>query len=171
MARTSEGQPTRGGRRAEFPGGCLPPITMPTPTITDLDATSQTGTEHRHTLRGRVLLIEDEPLLCRTMAMLLRSAGFSVHDTGNGRVALAAFKRQPFDVVITDMYMPDCDGIELILKVRATYPAARIVAISADPGSLEVLRMASHLGADATLAKPFTAGQLLDALSRVLSRP
>ena len=105
------------------------------------------------------------------MAKLLRDSGYRVDTVDHGEAALAALRGGTFDSIITDMYLPGCDGIELILKVRERDPAVRIVAISADPSSLEILRMAAHLGATATLAKPFTAGALLDTLTRVLSCP
>jgi CheY-like chemotaxis protein len=95
--------------------------------------------------------------------------GFNVVTAANGVEALALFDALHFDVVVTDIFMPEEDGIELIQDVRAREPRFPIVAISG--GSLRHLKalgIASSLGADALLEKPCDAGELVAAIRRAI---
>ncbi|OPH16275.1 response regulator [Azospirillum brasilense] len=116
----------------------------------------------------RVLLAEDEPVSQQAAAALLRRAGHEVTVVGDGRAALAAVEREPYDLVLMDVQMPDMDGIEATRRIRALSDGAgntaglRIVALTASavPGAAERCRAA---GADAVLEKPLRLSAL-DAL-------
>jgi len=90
---------------------------------------------------------------------------------GNGREALAEYRLRPADLVLTDIVMPDMEGLETIGELRRLNPAAKIIAMSGG-GHWEfkdILLAAKRLGAHRTLAKPFKLHDLLDAVRAVLS--
>lgn len=111
----------------------------------------------------RILVIDDESGLRLTVRKMLESAGHEVVEAENGRRGVEAYRKDSADVVITDIIMPEKEGIETIRDIRALDPAVRIVAISGDGigPNVDFLRIARKLGADATLAKPFRREELL----------
>jgi CheY-like chemotaxis protein len=111
----------------------------------------------------RVLVIDDEAALRQTMRRMLESAGHEVIEAENGRLGLEAYRKQPADVVLTDIIMPQKEGIETIRDIRAVDSKVRIVAISGGGRNqnMDFLRIAAKLGASATLAKPFRKEELL----------
>src|SRR5687767_16018458 len=70
----------------------------------------------------RCLVVDDEPHLRRLLSRLMRSEGFQTEEAENGRVAQEALNREPATLVLTDLHMPELDGIGLLRHVRATYP-------------------------------------------------
>ncbi|MEO7598586.1 MAG: response regulator [Opitutus sp.] len=117
-----------------------------------------------------ILLIDDNAQLHEILRPLLVKLGYVVTSASNGAEAFDAIAQAQFDVVITDLLMPEKDGIEVIGEVRRKQPGARIVAMSGGGrGSREhYLEMAAGLGAHAVLGKPFSASELEAALSSVL---
>ncbi len=115
-------------------------------------------------LRGpRILLAEDDVQLARSLAEFLGRHGYTVLQAHDGRSATKLLARQQVDLLISDIYMPEGDGIELLSLVRRCTPAPAVVAMSgAGLGRVEgMLRMAAVLGAARTLAKPFSLQHLL----------
>jgi CheY-like chemotaxis protein len=113
----------------------------------------------------RILLIDDEAPLRMLMRQMLEGAGHQVVEGENGRVGLAAFASAPTDVVVTDIIMPEAEGIETMLEIRKLAPAVRIVAISGGGRmKADFLGMARQLGAQATLPKPFRKEEFLDCV-------
>jgi CheY-like chemotaxis protein len=120
---------------------------------------------------ARVLIVEDDLLVGGMMERALMRAGHEVAVTVNGRAGLAALRASDdFDAVITDLFMPECDGIELIRQIRAQHAGVPILAISGggNCGYRQLLAMSSLLGAAATLRKPFTNLELAGALDTLL---
>jgi len=118
----------------------------------------------------RILVVDDDADLRRVLGRFLRGAGYVVGEATNGREAITAYRSEPADLVITDMYMPDSDGVDVIMRLRSEFPTARFMAISgggfADPThTLETARGAGALG---TLSKPFTRASLFRVLSDCL---
>lgn len=116
--------------------------------------------------RQRALVVEDDELVRALMAEILRTAGYSVFEAVNGADGLAQARAVLPDVVVTDIFMPAQDGIEVLREIKRELPATRVVAVSG--GSLRVpqldmLTVATKLGADATVNKPFTPTELLVA--------
>lgn len=116
----------------------------------------------------KILLIDDDELLREGLSRALGSAGYEVEEAGNGLDGLRAFRARGADVVITDLVMPEREGIETIVELHRDFPTVPIIAISGGlrSGSLDVLHVAGLLGATATIAKPFEIGELLAAVDR-----
>jgi len=114
----------------------------------------------------KILLIDDDLLVRRSLSRILQSAGYEVATATNGNSGLAIFRSEHPDIVITDIIMPDQDGIGTILQIRQENPAVKIVAISGGGRHLgtDMLNAARKLGADEILAKPFDAEELLQAI-------
>jgi CheY-like chemotaxis protein len=81
---------------------------------------------------ARILLVEDDEAVRDILKKALVSSGHEVEEAENGNVALAAYRRQPCDLVITDLVMPEKDGLETILELRRMNPAVKIVAMSGE---------------------------------------
>lgn len=118
-----------------------------------------------------ILVIDDEELIRVQVSSALEQEGFVVHEAANGNEGLTQIELSVPDLVITDILMPDKEGIETILDLRRRYPSIRIIAISGGGrmGNKDFLRTAKHLGADRTLAKPFALGELLKLVREVLA--
>jgi two-component system chemotaxis response regulator CheY len=123
---------------------------------------------------ARILLVDDDEAIRSVLGMALVSAGYEVEEAADGDFALAAYRRHRADVVITDLVMPEKDGLAMIMDLRRLDPGAKVIAISGGgrslgPGQL-YLESARSLGALLILAKPFTAAALLKAVEDVLPR-
>ncbi len=117
----------------------------------------------------RVLVVEDDDLIREMMCDILVRAGYEVRSAAHGREGLASFAEWPDAIVVTDLIMPEVEGLDLIQQVRETNPDARIIATSGggSVGGDCYLHLASVLGATSTLQKPFRPQQLLDAVNAV----
>lgn len=121
----------------------------------------------------RILIIDDEPLVRSVLRSILERNGHTVMDAPDGRAGLALWRHTPSDLVITDIFMPETDGIEVILQLTCIWPQAKIIAMTGgdkkgDFTSL-VAPAALQLGAQHILVKPFTKQTLLAAISAVLN--
>ena len=120
---------------------------------------------------ARILVIDDEILVRATIEAVLSTKGHAVSLAVNGRDAMAKLRGGEFDLVITDLIMPEMEGIETILAIRKELPGLHILAISGG-GRMQAgdfLDMAGKLGADGVLRKPFTPEELLDAVARAVA--
>ncbi len=114
----------------------------------------------------RVLVVDDSADIRGFMKLALERAGFEVEVAPDGRRALDAALLRPADVLITDIFMPELDGLELIEAVKLMFPQTRILAVSGGGhvAKGDYLAIGSEIGADAVLRKPFTAEALVSAL-------
>jgi DNA-binding response OmpR family regulator len=121
---------------------------------------------------ARVLLIDDDAELLMLLRRAFQAAGYVVGHAANGEEGLDRFRREPADLVVTDIFMPRRDGIETILALRLLDPLVRIIAIGGARGASphDCLDLAWQLGANETVAKPFGPSDILQAAERVLSR-
>lgn len=120
---------------------------------------------------ARILLIDDEDLVRATLRYALERAGHSVVEAGNGREGIAILDRGGIDLMVTDIVMPEMEGIETIRTVRREHPEVKIVAMSGVAVvAVDFLELAGRLGADEILRKPFSAKTLTDAVERILPR-
>ncbi len=113
-----------------------------------------------------VLVIDDEDLVRDTLRRALESAGIEVTVAADGREGLETYLANPTDVVVTDILMPEKEGIETIIELKRENPEVKIVAISGGDraGNTDFLEMAVLLGADRVLRKPFRPRELLAAI-------
>ena len=128
-----------------------------------------------HTRRSRrlVLVVDDDAGLRDSIRALLESMGFLVSTAANALEALTEVGAQRPDVILTDIYMPDGDGYELITAIRSFGENIPIIAMSGGAfqfGIVDHLGMAKRLGAEATLAKPFRAAALVETVDRAISQ-
>jgi CheY-like chemotaxis protein len=116
-----------------------------------------------------ILVVDDDEALRTSVSRMLRGIGHVVREAVDGADALRSVRIAPPDLIITDIMMPDSDGIELIGAVKTIHPAVRIIAISgrAAFGDLDLLNLAGMIGADVTLTKPMSPDELLEAVARL----
>ena len=121
----------------------------------------------------RILLVDDDDLSRGAVHRMLERAGYSVHSTGQGTQAILRYKTDGADLVITDLIMPETDGLEIIQELRRMDPAVRILAISGGGrvDAEEYLSVARKFGAIEVLPKPFTGQELKQAVERALAHP
>ncbi len=117
---------------------------------------------------ARILVIDDSASVLELAGQILRQAGHEVVTAESGKRGESILASQPLDLVITDIYMPEEDGLEVIRKARRTCPGLRVLAMSVVTGKHGMLHVARALGAAGTLLKPFAAGDLLDAVASCL---
>ena len=113
-----------------------------------------------------VLVVDDDLELLRRLVEGLTQAGYRVDAAVDGRQAFRRVLAGAPDVVVIDIIMPTQEGIETIVAIRAVRPDTRIVAMSGGGriGPFPLLELASHLGAHATIAKPFRQAVLIDLI-------
>ncbi len=109
-----------------------------------------------------ILLVEDDDHFAAMAEKSLTGFGYAVVRARNGREALAAYNPQLFDLVLTDLVMPDMDGVELIMTLRKAHPAVKIIAMTGGGRNRPqaYLNIAAKLGAMKTLEKPFSLEEL-----------
>ncbi|MEI9986281.1 MAG: response regulator [Aliidongia sp.] len=119
-----------------------------------------------------ILLVDDEPASLEMLAGALRRAGHLVITASSGIHAQRALKCATFDIVVTDIFMPDMDGIELIRHICTTGQLMPIIAMSSGQGAgTGFLSIATALGADMVLPKPVLPSDLLRAVEQVAVDP
>lgn len=116
---------------------------------------------------AKILVIDDEPQIRSVIARVLNRAGHTVREANNGEEGIGLFHRTHPVLVITDILMPEMEGIETIRTLREAAPTIPILAISGSVRPL-YLRAATRLGATSALAKPFRADELLSVVGRLL---
>ncbi|MEW6304417.1 MAG: response regulator [Verrucomicrobiota bacterium] len=120
-----------------------------------------------------ILVIDDDEQVRFLVQTMLRRAGHEVSLASNGNEGLAAYRANPTALVITDLIMPEKEGLETIQELKQAYPACKIIAMSGGmrQGTLDFLPVAKRLGADYVLPKPFNRSELLAAVAEVLGEP
>ncbi len=118
-----------------------------------------------------ILVIDDDAQVLDVLSEMLRLEGHDVVTALNGARAVEEVRRQIFDLVITDLIMPEKEGLETIADIRKARGAIPIIAISGGGriGPQDYLETARHIGANATLAKPFARKELISAVDALLA--
>ncbi len=115
----------------------------------------------------RVLVADDVAGVRESLAVALEAAGMAVEKAGTGRAALARLAAAPFDVLVTDIWMPDGDGLNLIKATRAAHPTLRVFAMTGG-GAHMTIETASSLaevwGAEWVFVKPFDEDLLVEKI-------
>jgi DNA-binding response OmpR family regulator len=121
----------------------------------------------------RILVVEDDYQVRAMLRLTLERLGYEVEEAANGAVACEKFRRRPFDLTITDIVMPEKEGIGTIIELRREFPGAKIIAISggARGGPDIYLDSAERFGAARTFTKPVDPNKLLLAVRELLSEP
>ena len=117
-----------------------------------------------------ILIIDDEPQIRSMIRLILERSGYTVIEASDGIEGIRLFREKPADLIITDLIMPNKDGIGLIIELKKEFPNVKIVAMSG--GGLNrpegYLRGAQKLGAACTLSKPINRHELLRAVKDTL---
>ena len=117
-----------------------------------------------------ILIVEDDRDLREMLKTSLLKRKFAVLEASNGKEALTRFKPAMTDLVITDLIMPDEDGLKVIMKIKEIKPSIKVIAISgggkAGPGNY--LNLAKALGADEVFSKPFSVHDLFNKIDELL---
>jgi DNA-binding NtrC family response regulator len=119
---------------------------------------------------ARILIIDDEASIRKPLQIILERAGHEVVSAANGNEAVRLWRQRAGDMVITDIHMPEKNGLEAIIELRHIAPQARILAMSGGDlnARVDVLGDATLLGAIHTISKPFTLDEMLRAVEKVL---
>jgi CheY-like chemotaxis protein len=117
------------------------------------------------------MVVDDEDSLRRLLRRALETAGHEVVEAADGRQALRLHRSHPAELVVTDILMPEQDGIEVIMALRREAPALKIIAMSGGGRfhQSEPLDLAGPLGAVVVLRKPFGPDALVAAVDRALA--
>ena len=125
----------------------------------------------QHILSGQVILvIEDDAVMLRNLVQWFQQAGCKVMAARDGVEGLALFRETRPQAVVTDLIMPNREGIETLMAIKTEAPEVKVLAISGGGrlGTVDLLRTAHGLGADAVLAKPFRSSEVINAVARLL---
>ncbi len=118
-----------------------------------------------------ILVVDDDPQIRKLLRLVLEKAGFGVVEAADGRCGLKILSQQPLDLVITDIIMPEVEGIETIMAIRKRDPSLPIIAISGG-GKLNpktYLDVAKSMGVVETMTKPIDTGRLAAVVKALLS--
>ncbi|HUT22857.1 MAG TPA: response regulator [Sumerlaeia bacterium] len=120
---------------------------------------------------ARILVVDDDDQVRAFIAQLLLRQGYQVVEASDGAQAIRLFREEPADLIITDLIMPEKEGIETIAELRRDYPHVKIIAMSGGGrvGPVSYLQLASKLGAKRTFAKPFDPIEMLRAVREMLA--
>ncbi len=120
----------------------------------------------------RILIIDDDDLIRKMLREVLERSGYDVEDASDGKQGLQIFMKNPTDLVITDLVMPEKEGIEIIIELRRDFPNLKIIAISGGGtvGGGQYLEVAGKLGADKILNKPLKLKQLVTIVKDLLEK-
>ena len=113
---------------------------------------------------ARILIIDDEAPIRALLRFTLEAAGYEVTEAANGRIGLGLYRLRPTDLVITDILMPEMNGLDMLLELTREFLHAKVIAISGAGGEKNVLDVAKLLGARQTFQKPLSIPQLVDAV-------
>src|SRR5579863_3817169 len=119
----------------------------------------------------KILVIDDNMVVRNTLVQILESEGYEVISAEDGRRGLSVFRSERPDLVVTDIIMPEKEGIETIRDIRGESPDAKIIAISGGGriGNTDFLKIARQLGASDIVAKPLDPDHFLDVVKNCLA--
>jgi len=117
-----------------------------------------------------ILIIDDDDLFRAMLRQMLESEGYYVVDAPDGKVGIKLYRAKPTDLIITDILMPEKEGLQTIVELQQDFPEVKIIAISGGGcvGPDNYLKIAKMLGAQFTFEKPFQREELLEAVRESL---
>ena len=116
-----------------------------------------------------ILIIDDQESIRTFLRTILEAAGYEVREASNGRVGLDLYRHKPTDLVITDILMPELNGLDMIVELTREFLDAKVIAISGSGEGKNTLDHAKLLGARQTFRKPFSLPRFLDAVKYELA--
>ena len=119
-----------------------------------------------------ILIVDDDAQYRKMLRIMLEKDGHEILEASDGKAGLEKYRKDPTDLVISDIFMPHQEGLQTIKELRQDYPDAKIVAISGGGRvkGFDYLNDAELFGANRTLAKPFTSQDLLQAVGELLEQ-
>lgn len=117
---------------------------------------------------AKILIIDDSASVLAFIENALAKAGHEPRTAGDGLAASRLLEADHFDLVITDIYMPDRDGLETIMALRKSEPNLPIIAMSSNDGCMDVLKVATRFGAVRSLKKPFRIDDLMKVVNEAI---
>ncbi len=121
---------------------------------------------------ARILVAEDAPAVRESIKDFFELAGFEVDEAPDGMVACELLEQRPYDLLITDLWMPNMDGLDLLRRLRKINPKLPVIAISGGaPGRAPIdysVALATTWGADIVMHKPFDNSELVEAAKKLL---
>ena len=111
-----------------------------------------------------ILIIDDQESIRALLRATLEAVGHEVVEASNGRIGLELYRQRPTDLIITDVLMPEMNGLGMLLELTREFLDAKVIAISGVGGENKALDSAKLLGARRTFHKPFSMPKLLDAV-------
>ncbi|MEO5340405.1 MAG: response regulator [Magnetococcus sp. MYC-9] len=120
---------------------------------------------------SRILVVDDDEIMRTFLVAILRYVGYTVTESDNGLSGLKRLQTDPADLVITDIFMPEMDGLDLLTEILRNHPDSKIIAISGGYRAMNAqltLKMAQGLGAIDIIAKPFQTSAVLKQVARAL---
>ncbi len=116
-----------------------------------------------------LLLVDDDIFFRELIKDMLIDLPVNIIEAPDGEKGIDILKREPIHIVITDIIMPEKEGLESIIEIIQKYPGVKIIAVSGggNTGTTQYLDMAQSLGAHATLAKPFEKKELLEKMNEL----
>jgi DNA-binding response OmpR family regulator len=120
--------------------------------------------------QSHILIIDDDVVTVEILNELLETEGYLLANASNGKMGLKLHEKTPFDLIITDIIMPEMEGLETITKIRDISPQVKIIAISGGGriDSDNYLDMAEKLGADLTFHKPLDPDEIVKGVRELL---
>ena len=120
---------------------------------------------------ARILVIDDEPQIRKLLKQMIEKDGHEAVLAENGTEGIRCNREFPADLIITDIFMPEKEGIETIMELKTLWPSTKIIAISGggSKGHVDYLDIAKNLGAAATLNKPLRRQELMAAIEALLA--
>lgn len=116
---------------------------------------------------ARILIMDDDVNVRLALRKMLQRIGHTVEEAPNAAEGAKVYNESPPDLVITDLLMPERDGVEALLELHTRHPNIKTIVISGE--APEFLPIAEDLGAHCTIAKPFKSQDVIDAVTRLLS--
>jgi two-component system response regulator (stage 0 sporulation protein F) len=118
----------------------------------------------RNGIMASIIIIDDQDQVRALLAAILDGDGHNVFEADNGSIGIELYRKHLPDVVITDIFMPDPDGLAFMGALMKEFPEAKVIAMTGGSGEQEILNVAKVLGARQILLKPFTVQQVRDAV-------
>lgn len=115
-----------------------------------------------------ILIIDDDEQIRAFLRRVLEAAGYMVSEAPNGQEGLRQFRQTPTALVITDLFMPERDGLEVTMALHRESPTVKIIVLTGGSGQRDFLEVAKLLGAHRTMRKPVTIAELLQAVQEEL---